>query len=53
MEIVEDYNELDRLGKTEGREVLVRFANLIHRVIDGRWEVVGKLTKEGKVVYRR
>lgn len=42
MEMVEDYNELERLEKIEGREVLVLYSNLIYRVIQGKWEVVGK-----------
>ncbi len=53
MEKVEDYNELDRLEKIEGKEVLVLFSNLIHRVIDGKWQAVGKKTQDGKIVYRR
>jgi len=53
MEKVMDYNELDRLEKIEGREVLVLFSNLIHRVIDGQWQAVGKVTRDGEVVYRR
>lgn len=53
METVEDYNELNTLEKTEGREVLVLYANLIHRVIDGEWEVVGKVDSEGHVKYLR
>lgn len=42
MEKVEDYNELERLEKIEGREVLVLYSNLIYRVIQGKWEVVRK-----------
>ena len=42
MEKVEDYNDLERLEKTEDREVLVLYSNLIYRVIQGKWEVVGK-----------
>mgnify|MGYP001614510577 FL=1 len=53
MEKVKDYNELDRLEKIEGREVLVLFSNLIHRVIGGQWQAVGKVTRDGEVVYRR
>ncbi|MEK7756967.1 MAG: hypothetical protein AAB385_07120 [Planctomycetota bacterium] len=53
MEKVADYNELDRLEKIEGREVLVLFSNLIHRVIGGQWQAVGKVTQDGEVVYRR
>lgn len=53
MEKVRDYNDLDRLEKIEGKEVLVLFSNLIHRMIDGKWEAVGKVTQDGKVVYRR
>mgnify|MGYP003394427583 CR=1 FL=1 len=53
MTVVADYNELDRLEKTEGREVLVRFSNLIHQVISGQWQAVGKVTQDGEVVYRR
>lgn len=53
MEKVRDYNELDRLAKIDGREVLVLFSNLIHRVIDGQWQAVGKVSQDGEVVYRR
>ena len=42
MEKVGDYNELERLEKVEGREVLVLYSNLIYRVIQGKWEVVRK-----------
>ena len=53
MEKVKDYNEFDRLEKIEGMEVLVLFSNLIHRVIGGQWQAVGKVTQDGVVVYRR
>ncbi|MFH1619233.1 MAG: hypothetical protein ABIG11_04945 [bacterium] len=45
MEEVEDYIKLERLPKTEGQEVLVRYSGLIHRMRDGNWVVVGREAK--------
>ena len=53
MEKVEDYNKLVRLEKNEGREVLVRYSKLIYQVIDGKWEVIGKVNSKGKATYIR
>ncbi len=53
MEKVEDYNKLERLKKIEGREVVVLYSNLIYRVIQDKWEVVGKADDEGNIKYRR
>lgn len=53
MEKIEDYNELNKLQKGEGREVLVLYSDLIHRVIDGEWKVVGKVDSDGNVIYLR
>lgn len=53
MDEIEDYNELNKIKKTEGREVLVLYANLIHCVVDGEWKVVGKVDEEGTVKYLR
>lgn len=53
MERIEDYNELNKLQKGEGREVLVLFSDLVHRVVEGEWKVVGKVDLEGKVKYLR
>lgn len=53
MEKIEDYNKLNTLKKTEGREVHVLYSDLIHRVIDGEWQVIGKVDSEGNVKYLR
>lgn len=53
MKNVEDYNELERLEIIEGQEVLVLYSKLIYRAVCGGWQFVGKVTAEGKVVYRR
>jgi len=45
MEKVKDYNDFEALEKIEGREVLVLYSRLIHRVIQGKWEAVGKVDK--------
>ena len=45
MEKVKDYNDLEALEKTEGREVLVLYSGLVHRMIQGKWEAVGKVDK--------
>lgn len=52
MDKVEDYNALERLDLVEGREVLVLYSDLIYRVVGGGWKLVGKVTSEGRVVYR-
>lgn len=44
---------MNKLQKTAGREVLVLYANLVHRVVDGEWKVVGKMDSEGNVIYLR
>lgn len=41
MEEIEDYNALEELERTEGREVLVLYTNLIYRLAHG--ELVGRL----------
>ncbi len=53
MEKVKDYNELESLKKIEGMEVIVLYSNLVYRVIQGKWEVVGKVDARGNVIYRR
>lgn len=53
MKNVEDYNELERIEVVEGQEVLVLYSMLIYKAIGGGWKLVGKVTAEGKVVYRR
>ncbi len=53
MEKVKGYNELERLEKTEGREVLVLYSRLIYQVVEGKWEVVGKVNSKGKPTYIR
>lgn len=53
MKNVEDYNELERMEVIEGQEILVLYSMLIYKVIGGAWKLVGKVTAEGKVVYRR
>lgn len=53
MKNVEDYNELERMEAAEGQEVLVLYSMLIYKAIGGGWKLVGKVTAEGKVVYRR
>ncbi|MBI2069482.1 MAG: hypothetical protein HYT79_02690 [Elusimicrobia bacterium] len=53
MEEVKDYNALEALEKTEGREVLVLYSRLVHRVIQGKWEAVGRVDEKGNVTYRR
>lgn len=53
MKNVEDYNELERMEVVEGQEILVLYSMLIYQAIGGRWKLVGKVTAEGKVVYRR
>ena len=47
MEKVEDYNALEALEKIEGREVLVLYSNLIHRVVNGAWKVTGREAEGG------
>ena len=51
MKIVKDYNEMDELEKFEGRKVLVLYSNLIHQVVNGQWSAVGKLDKDGRIIY--
>lgn len=53
MKNVEDYNALERLEIVEGQEVLVLYTNLIYRAVGGGWQLVGRVTADGKVVYRR
>lgn len=53
MERTEDYNTLERLEPLEEREVLVLYSNLIYRGNGSGWILVGKVTADGKVVYRR
>ena len=53
MKIVKDYNEMDALEKLEGRKVLVLYSNLIHQVVNGQWSAVGKVDKDGNIIYRR
>jgi hypothetical protein len=40
---VQDYNELEKLKKIEGREVIVLYTKFIYRVIQGEWQVVGQI----------
>lgn len=51
MMIVKDYNELDGLDQFEGRKALVLYSRLIHKVVNCRWEAVGKLDKDGRIIY--
>lgn len=51
MKIVKDYNEMDSLEKIEGRKVIVLYSNLIHQVVNGQWSAVGKLDKDGRIIY--
>lgn len=44
---VEDYNALEALEKTEGREVLVIYSGLIHRIVNGEWKVIGRKAEGG------
>ena len=53
MEKIEDYNALAQLEKIEGREILVLYSRLIYQIIDGKWEVVGKVNSKGKPTYIR
>ena len=53
MKNVEDYNDLERTEIVEGQEVLVLYSMLIYKASGGGWKLVGKVTAEGKVVYRR
>lgn len=53
MKNVEDYNALERMDAIEGQEVLVLYSMLIYKAIGGGWKLVGKVTADGKVVYRR
>lgn len=43
---VRDYNELERLEKFEGREVVVLYTKFIYRFIHGEWQVVGRIDDE-------
>ena len=47
MEEVKDYNALEALEKIEGREVLVIYSGLIHRVVGGKWKVIGRKAEGG------
>jgi hypothetical protein len=51
MRIVKDYNDLDKLELIEGRKVIVLYSRLIHQVINGQWSVVGRLDKDGRIIY--
>lgn len=47
---IKDYNELDKMEPIEGGKVLVMYSDLIHQFIDGRWEAIGRLDKNGRVI---
>lgn len=51
MEKIEDYNALQRLEKTEGREVLVLYSKLIYCVVNGEWKVIGRVDRKGRADY--
>ena len=50
IEHARDYNDLEKLKKTENRLVLVLYGKLIYRAVDGEWVLAGRETGDGQVM---